>query len=278
MANYTVADIQALRERTGAGMMDVKKALDESDGDVEKAMEIIRVKGLQGASKREGRSAAEGLVTAAVDNGVGIMIEVNCETDFVAKNDNFIKLADNVLQTAVKTGATSLDELLAADFDGRSVNDYVTEEGATLGEKIVVRRIARVEGAFVDPYMHKTSADLPAQVGVLFAVDADTPEAQTAAHDVAVHIAAMSPSYLNRDEVPADIVADERRIAEDTARAEGKPEKVMDKIVEGRLTGYYKEVSLVDQPFAKDPKQTVAQVLEAAGTKAVGFARFRVGN
>lgn len=277
MANYTVKDIQALRERTGAGMMDVKKALDEADGDVEKALELIRVKGLQGASKREGRAAVEGLITAAVKNGVGVMLEINCETDFVAKSDKFIELGNSVLDVAVSSGAANVEDLLAADYNGNPLSEFVKEEGALLGEKVEVRRLARLEGAFVDPYLHKTSADLPAQVGVLFAVDADNEAAQTAAHDVAVHIAAMNPTYLNRDEVPEDTVANERRIAEETARAEGKPERAMQNIIEGRLTGYFKEVALLDQPFAKDTKTTVGAVLEEAGTKALAFARFRVG-
>ena len=277
MANYTVKDIQALRERTGAGMMDVKKALDEADGDVDKAMEIIRVKGLQGASKREGRAAVEGLITATVKDGVGVMIEINCETDFVAKSDKFIELANTVLDVAVTAGADNVDALLAAEYNGNPLGEFVKEEGALLGEKVEVRRLARVEGAFVDPYLHKTSADLPAQVGVLLAVDGDSEAAQTAAHDVAVHVAAMSPTYLSRDEVPEETVADERRIAEETARAEGKPERAMQNIIEGRLTGYLKEVALLDQPFAKDTKTTVGAVLEEAGTKALAFARFRVG-
>jgi len=277
MANYTVKDIQALRERTGAGMMDVKKALDEADGDVEKALELIRVKGLQGASKREGRAAVEGLITAAVKDGVGVMLEINCETDFVAKSDKFIELGNSVLDVAVSSGAANVEDLLAADYNGNPLSEFVKEEGALLGEKVEVRRLARLEGAFVDPYLHKTSADLPAQVGVLFAVDADNEAAQTAAHDVAVHIAAMSPTYLNRDEVPEDTVANERRIAEETARAEGKPERAMQNIIEDHLTGYFKEVALLDQPFAKDTKTTVGAVLEEAGTKALAFARFRVG-
>lgn len=277
MANYTVKDIQALRERTGAGMMDVKKALDEAEGDADKALEIIRVKGLQGASKREGRAAAEGLIAATVKDGVGVMIEINSETDFVAKSDKFIELGNTVLEVAATSGADNVEALLAADYNGNPLGDFVKEEGALLGEKVEVRRIARLEGAYVDPYLHKTSADLPAQVGVLVAVDADSDAAQTAAHDVAVHIAAMSPTYLNRDEVPEDIVANERRIAEETARAEGKPERAMQNIIDGRLTGYFKEVALLDQPFAKDTKTTVGQVLEEADTKALAFARFRVG-
>ncbi|NKX56630.1 translation elongation factor Ts [Arthrobacter mobilis] len=278
MANYTAADIKALRERTGAGMMDVKKALDEANGDAEKAVELIRIKGLKGATKREGRSTAEGLVAAkVVDGTVGVMVEVNCETDFVAKNDKFIALADKVLEVAVSSGAADLDTLLAAEVEGKKLADYVVEEGAVLGEKVVVRRIARVEGKTVDAYLHKTSKDLPAQVGVLFAVDGEGNGAFEAAHDVAVHTAAFAPAYLTREEVPAETVENERRIADETARAEGKPEAALAKIVEGRLNGFFKEIVLLDQPFAKDPKQTVGKVLEAAGVKATGFARFRVG-
>ncbi|NUL47857.1 elongation factor Ts [Cellulosimicrobium funkei] len=278
MANYTAADIKALRERTGAGMMDVKKALDEANGDSDKAIEIIRVKGLKGATKREGRAAVEGLVAAVVKDGTGVMIEINCETDFVAKNEKFIELGNVVLEQAVSTGAADLEALLASEFNGRTLGDHVVDEGAVLGEKVVVRRIARVEGAFVDAYLHKTSKDLPAQVGVLLAVDADSEAAQTAAHDVAVHTAAFAPTYLSREDVPAETVENERRIADETARAEGKPEQAMAKIVEGRLTGFFKEIVLVDQPFAKDPKQTVGKVLTDAGTAVAGFARFRVGN
>ncbi|GAA3700830.1 translation elongation factor Ts [Zhihengliuella alba] len=278
MANYTAADIKALRERTGAGMMDVKKALDEANGDADKAMEIIRVKGLKGATKREGRSAAEGLVAAkVVDGTVGVMVEINCETDFVAKSDKFIALADKVLETAVASGAADAESLLATDVEGKSLADYVTEEAATLGEKVVVRRVARIEGATVDAYLHKTSKDLPAQVGVLLAVDGSGEAATTVAHDVAVHTAAMAPTYLSRDEVPAETVENERRVADETARAEGKPEAALTKIVEGRLTGYFKEVALLDQSFAKDAKKSVGKVLEEAGVNATAFARFRVG-
>ncbi|GGC98759.1 elongation factor Ts [Tersicoccus solisilvae] len=277
MANYTAADIKALRERTGAGMLDVKKALDEADGDAAKAMEIIRVKGLKGVTKREGRSTAEGLIAARVEGNVGVMVEVNCETDFVAKAAPFVEFGTKVLEAAIASGATDLDTLLAAEIDGKPVSEQVTEAGALLGEKVQVRRVVRVEGATVDAYLHKTSKDLPAQVGVLVAVDGTGEAAQAVAHDVAVHTAAMAPTYLSRDDVPAETVENERRIADETARAEGKPEAALTKIVEGRLTGYFKEVALLDQPFAKDSKKTVGKVLEEAGTTAVGFARFRVG-
>ena len=175
------------------------------------------------------------------------------------------------------SGAADVDALLAYELDGKTVGDVVVEEGAVLGEKVVVRRVARVEGTKVAAYLHKTSKDLPAQVGVLLAVDSDSEAAATAAHDVAVHTAAMAPTYLSRDEVPAERVQDERRIADETARAEGKPEKALEKIVEGRLTGFFKEIVLVDQAFAKDAKKSVGQIFEEAGTKPVAFARFRVG-
>ncbi|MHA7191680.1 translation elongation factor Ts [Arthrobacter sp. MDT2-16] len=277
MANFTAADIKALRERTGAGMMDVKKALDEANGDADKALELIRIKGLKGATKREGRSTAEGLVAARVEGNVGVMVEVNCETDFVAKAGPFIEFSNKVLGAAIESGATDVETLLAFELDGKPVSEHVIEAGALLGEKVDVRRIARVEGQIVDAYLHKTSKDLPAQVGVLFAVEGSGDAAVEATHDVAVHIAAYSPTYLTREDVPAELVESERRIADETARAEGKPEQALAKIVEGRLTGFFKEGVLVDQAFAKDAKKSVATVLADADAKATAFARFRVG-
>ncbi|UFU05198.1 translation elongation factor Ts [Ruania halotolerans] len=278
MANYTAADIKTLRERTGAGMLDVKKALDEADGDLTKAQEVIRVKGLKGVSKREGRSASDGLVAVSIadaaDGQVGVLVEVNSETDFVAKNDVFVALADQVVAAALEVGATDVEQLRAAEVDGRSISALVDETAATLGEKVVVRRLARVEGTKVTEYLHRTNKDLPPQVGVLVASDE---AGASVARDVAMHIAAFSPTFLTRDDVPAEKVADERRIAEETARNEGKPEQALPKIIEGRLNGYFKEVVLLDQPFAKDPKKTVGQVVTEAGGTVTGFARFRVG-
>jgi elongation factor Ts len=280
MANYSMADIKALREKTGAGMMDVKKALEEAEGDADKALEIIRVKGLKGVSKREGRSASDGLVAAEVvtagdgEDEVGVIVEVNSETDFVAKNATFITLSEKVLATAVASGARDADALLSADVEGKSLQDVVDETAAVLGEKVVVRRVARVAGEKVSVYLHKVNKDLPPQVGVLVATDAKGAEV---ARDIATHIAAFSPAYLTRDEVPAETVDNERRIAEETARNEGKPEAALPKIVEGRLTGYFKDVVLLDQPFAKDSKKSVAQVLAEVGGTVTGFVRFRVG-
>ena len=271
----TAADIKALREQTGAGMLDVKKALDEADGDLQKAQEIIRVKGLKGVTKREGRATAEGLVAARVEGTVGYMVEVNSETDFVAKSAPFVEFGNKVLDAAVAADATTLESLMDAQVDGKAVSELVTETGALLGEKVVVRRIARVEGDNVAVYLHKTSKDLPAQVGVLLAVAGA--DAGQVAHDVAVHIAAMSPTFLSQEDVPAETVESEKRVAEETARAEGKPEKILPNIINGRLKGYFKDVVLLDQDFAKDSKKTVGKVLEEAGATATAFARFRVG-
>lgn len=278
MANYTVADIQTLRERTGAGMLDVKKALDEADGDLDKAVDILRVKGLKGVTKREGRSASEGLVLSSIvdaDGGqVGTLIEINSETDFVAKNEKFLALAQQVLDATVAAGADSAEAALAATVDGKTVQDFIAENAGVLGEKIVLRRVARVAAPVVKEYLHRTNKDLPAQVGVLVGSDASAGEV---ARDIAMHIAAYSPTYLNRDEVPADVVANERRVAEETAKGEGKPEAALPKIVEGRMTGFFKENVLVDQAFAKDPKTTVSKVIENTGGEVSAFARFRVG-
>jgi len=275
MANYTAADIKALREKTAAGMMDVKKALDEADGDMTKAEEILRVKGLKGVTKREGRTASNGLVAAKADGGSGTLVEILCETDFVAKGERFGALADEVLATAVTAGANDAASLLAAETaEGRTVQAMLDEANATIGEKIEIKRVARVEGDHVVSYLHKTSPDLPAQIGVLVATEGGD---ESVARDIAMHIAAFSPSVLDRSEVSEETVENERRVAEATAREEGKPEGALPKIVEGRVNGFFKENVLLEQPFAKDAKKTVAKVLEEAGAKATGFARFKVG-
>lgn len=278
MANYTAADIKALREATGAGMLDVKKALDEADGDIAKATEIIRVKGLKGIAKREGRAASDGLVAAQVtdtaDGQVGVLIELNSETDFVAKNEKFIALAESVLAAAVATGTDDVAAVLASDAGGRTVQEAIDEVAAVIGEKLQLRRVARVSAPKVTVYLHKVNKDLPPQVGVLVGTDeAGAPVAR----DVAMHIAAYSPTYLSRDEVPAETVADERRIAEETARNEGKPDRAIPRIVEGRVNAYFKDVVLVEQPSVHDQQKTVGQLLDEAGVTVTRFARFEVG-
>ena len=274
MANYTAADVKALREKSGAGMMDCKGALDEADGNIDKAMEVLRLKGLKGVTKREGRTTSNGLIVARVNGGTGWLVELACETDFVAKAEVFVALADKVADAIVAGGAKTLEAALAADLGGKSVADAINDEAAIMGEKVELRRVAVAEGQAVDAYLHRTSKDLPPQVGVLVAyagTDAET------AHDVAVHIAAFSPTALSRDEISAEVVATERRIAEETARNEGKPEAALSKIVEGRVNGFFKENVLLEQDFAKDNKLSVAKVLENAGLTVSAFARMRVG-
>ena len=276
MATISAADIKKLREATGAGMSDCKNALVEADGDYDKAMEQLRVKGLKGVAKREGRSASNGLVTAHLDtDGSGVLLELNCETDFVAKGEKFQQVAQHVVERLVAARPADLDAALAADAgDGRTLKDFLDEANATLGEKIELRRFASFGGAHVGSYLHKTSPDLPPQVGVLVEFSGDPGDV---ARDVAQHIAAFSPVYVNRDEVPEDVVAKEREIAEATAREEGKPEAALAKIVEGRVTGFFKEQTLLEQAFAKDNKKSVKQVLDEAGVTVTRFARYRVG-
>ena len=278
MANYTAADIKALRERTGAGMLDVKKALDEADGNADQAIEIIRKKGLARAAKREGNATTEGLVAVKVEDSaagqVATMIELDAETDFVVKNEKFIALADTVLDAVAAAGATDAESGLAAPAAEGTVADTIAAQGATMGEKVVLRRVARLEAPKVTTYLHKTAKDLPPSIGVLVATD---DAAEPVAKDVAQHIAALAPKYLSREDVPADVVEKEREIAREVSIAEGKPEAALPKIVEGRLNGFFKDVVLVDQPLAKDPKKTVGQVVSEAGGTITEFVRYRVG-
>ena len=274
MANYTASDVKALREKSGAGMMDCKSALDEANGDIEKAFELLRLKGLKGVSKREGRATSNGLVVARVAAGKAMLLELACETDFVAKAENFVALAEEIADAAFASGAKDVATALASSTGGKSVADAITDQAAIMGEKVELRRIAVVEASGVDAYLHRTSRDLPPQVGVLLGYEGS---AADTAHDIAVHIAAFSPQYLNRDEVPADVVAKEREIATETARNEGKPEAALPKIVEGRVNGFFKDTCLVDQDFAKDNKLSVGKVAEQAGLNLTSFVRFRVG-
>ncbi|MBF6045695.1 elongation factor Ts [Streptomyces sp. NRRL B-1677] len=277
MANFTAADVKKLRELTGAGMMDCKKALDEAEGNLEKAVEIVRVKGLKGVAKRESRTTENGAVVSVVadDNTSGVIVELKCETDFVAKGEKFVAVADALAAHVAKSAPADVEALMASEIEaGKTVQAFVDEANATLGEKIVVDRFARFDNGFVSVYMHRTAADLPPQVGVLVELDKENAEV---AKDVAQHIAAFAPKFLSREEIPAETVENERRVAEATAREEGKPEAALPKIVEGRVTGFYKENVLLDQAFAKDNKKSVQKILDEAGVTLKRFARIRVG-
>ena len=274
MANFTAADVKALREQTGAGMMDVKKALTEANGDAEKALEIIRLKGLKSLSKREGRQASAGLLAAQTDGTVGVLVEVNSETDFVAKNQKFIDFSNEVLAAAVASKAADLDALLAAPMGEGTVKDRLDAFAAIIGEKLQVGRIVRVEGENVDLYLHQTNPDLPPQVVVFVVTDA---ACKSVAHDIAMHVAAYMPAYLDRDSVPADVLDKERATLEKITLEEGKPANIVPKIVEGRLNAFFKDNCLVDQAFARDPSKSVGQVLKEAGATVTNFVRVHVG-
>jgi elongation factor Ts len=269
MANYTTADLKRLRELTGAGMMACKKALDESDGDFDKAVELLRIKGAKDVGKRAERTTANGLVAA--DGGV--MIELNCETDFVAKNSDFVALGDRIIAAAKATKPADLDALLKTDLDGQTVAEAVEELSARIREKLELRRVAVFDGA-VTTYLHRRDPDLPPTVGVVVEYTGDDAEA---ARGAAMQVAAMKPRYVTRDEVPEDVVANERRIAEETAREEGKPEAALPKITEGRVNGFYKDVVLTEQASVQDSKKTVKALLDAAGVTVTRFARFEIG-
>ncbi|MFJ9247023.1 translation elongation factor Ts [Streptomyces sp. NPDC101776] len=277
MANYTAADVKKLRELTGAGMMDCKKALDEAEGNVEKAVEALRIKGQKGVAKREGRSAENGAVVSVIadDNTSGVLVELKCETDFVAKGEKFQSVANQIAQHVAATAPADIEALLASEIEsGKTVQAFVDEANANLGEKIVLDRFAQYADGYVSAYMHRTMPDLPPQIGVL--VELDKPNAEVA-RGVAQHIAAFAPKYLAKDEVPAEVVDSERRIAEETTRAEGKPEAAIAKIVEGRVNGFFKDATLLGQPYALDPKKSVQKVLDEAGVTLKRFTRIKVG-
>jgi elongation factor Ts len=273
LANYTAADVKRLRELTGAGMLDCKNALVASDGDFDKAVEALRIKGAKDVGKRAERATAEGLV-AAKD---GALIELNSETDFVAKNAEFQQLADKVVEAAVSSKATDVDALKVAPVQGggapQTVEEAIAALSAKIGEKLELRRVANFDGN-VETYLHKRAADLPPAVGVLVEYTGD---AADAAHAVALQIAALKARYLSREDVPEDVVASERRIAEETAKAEGKPEQALPKIVEGRVNGFFKDTVLLEQPSVSDNKKTVKALLDEAGVTVTRFVRFEVG-
>ncbi|GAB3266673.1 translation elongation factor Ts [Nocardioides dilutus] len=269
MADFTAADVKKLRELTGAGMMDCKKALDETEGDFDKAVELLRIKGEAKAAKRGAeREASAGLVAHAP----GVLVELKSETDFVAKNAEFVEAAQKIADAAAAAKPGDVEALKALEVDGSTVGEIVDGLAVSIGEKIELGQYVAFDGDVV-AYMHKRAADLPPAVGVLVQYEGDA----SAARGAAMQIAAMRPQYLTRDEVPAEIVEKERAIAEATSREEGKPEQAIAKITEGRLNGFFKDVVLLEQSSVTESKKTVKAVLDEAGTTLVRFARFEVG-
>ena len=276
MANYTAADVKRLRELTGSGMMDCKKALEESDGDIEKAVELLRIKGAKDVGKRAERTTSAGLVAGRAGDDGGLLVELLCETDFVAKSGDFQALADKVLGVAAERRPADVEELRGTALDAGTVEDAVQALSARIGEKLQLSRYVRMDGP-VALYLHRRATDLPPAIGILVAYTGDGADAAEVARGVAMHIAAARPRYLTRDEVPEDVVANERRIAEATAREEGKPEQALPRIIEGRVNGFFKDVVLLEQPSVHEPKKTVKAVLDEAGVTVTRFARFEVG-
>ena len=276
MANVSVADVKRLREQSGAGMMDCKNALAEADGDFELAIENLRKKGVKDAGKRADRNAANGLVTARLDgNEAGVLVELNCETDFVAKNEQFQDLAAKIAKAALENKvADRLALLTTVADDGKTVELLIEEASSAIKEKIELGRYARLDGGYVTTYLHRSDRDLPPTLGVLVQLDSAN---EAVAKDLAQQIAATPAQYVTRDEVPAEVVEKERRIAEEITREEGKPEQAVPKIVEGRLGAFFKDIVLTEQASVKDPKQSIKSVLAAGQVNVLAFARFRVG-
>lgn len=275
MASVSMAAVKELRDRLGAGMVDSKNALIEADGDIEKAIEILRLKGLKGVAKREGREASEGLVAVAQSEGRATMIELVCETDFVAKNEKFISLGDKVLAAIVAAGAKTLEEALAAPLENGTVESTITDESAILGEKLVLRRVSVVEAPNTAFYLHRTSKDLPPQIGVVVGYEGDD---EKVALSIAQHISFAEPQYVTREQVPQADVDKERDIVTEISKNEGKPEAALPKIIEGRLDAFFKQIVLNEQVHAlDDQKRQVAAVASAAGITVSDFARAKVG-
>lgn len=274
MADFSLEDLKTLRERLGTGMVETKNALVEAGGDLEKATELLRLKGAKGNAKRADRSTSEGLVAAKESGSTTTLIELDCETDFVAKSEKFVNLGNTILDAVVAAGATTPEEALAAPAGSQTVADLISDEAAIVGEKIVLRRVAVVSAEKFAVYLHKTNKDLPPQVGVVVGYSGD--DAETA-RSIAQHISFADPLYLSREEVPTEQVEAERRIVEEISRNEGKPEAALPKIIEGRVNGFFKQVVLPEQDYARDNKQSVAKVLKDAGLTVNGFARFKVG-
>jgi elongation factor Ts len=276
MANYTAADVKRLREQTGAGMMDCKNALVEASGNYDAAVEALRIKGAKDVTKRAQRTAGQGLVTAVLDGtSAGVLLELNCETDFVAKTDLFQEIAGDIAKAALAAGSDDRLAVLGLEVrPGHSTQELIDEAGATLKEKLELGRFARFEGGYITSYLHKSDPGLPPTLGVLVQLDG---AGEQIGLDIAHQVAAMRPQYVTRDDVPEDVLASERRIAEQVTREEGKPEQAIPKIVDGRVNAFVKDIALVEQASVREPKKTVKQLLTERGATVRAFARFQIG-
>jgi elongation factor Ts len=280
MAEISAKDVAALRKITGAGMMDCKQALGATDGDIERAKDWLREKGLAGAAKREGRAADQGAIDVFLDGSVAAVVELNCETDFVAKGDQFKAAVAALAKLVATSGANDAAGAANLEFEGTTVSEHISQMSATMGEKIELGRVARFEttGGVLDAYKHIQSER--GVIGVLVELTGATgPKAAEIAHDVALHIASAAPRYARRDDVPADDVARERAVFEAQTKEEGKPEQAWPKIVDGKLNGYFKTIVLEEQGFVKEPKQTVGQLVSSLGAdaKIARFVRIKIG-
>jgi elongation factor Ts len=276
MANYTAADVKRLREQTGAGMMDCKNALVEAEGDYDVAVEALRIKGAKDVTKRAQRTAAQGLVTAQLaGTGAGVLLELNCETDFVAKTDLFQEVAADIAAAALDARAADRLAVLGLEVrPGQTAQELIEEAGATLKEKLELGRYARFDGGYVTSYLHKSDPGLPPTLGVLVQLDDAGAEI---GQDIAHQVAAMRPQYVTREQVPDELMGNERRIAEQVTRDEGKPEQAIPKIVEGRLNAFLKDIVLIEQASVRDQKKSVKQLLTEHGASVQDFARFQIG-
>lgn len=273
----TAKQVKELRDTTGAGMMDAKKALTETDGDMEAAVDWLRAKGLASAAKKSGRTAAEGLVAVAADAGVGVAVEVNSETDFVARNADFQSMVGEIAQIA--TGVDGIEGLLAADMQGKSVEDFVVAQVAKIGENMSVRRMARIEADTVATYVHTAAAPGMGKIGVLVGVNgADKAGAEAIGKQVAMHIAATSPASLSEADLDPALIEREKAVLTEQARESGKPDNVIEKMIVGRMNKFFKEVCLLQQSFVINPDLSVEKAVKEAGDFTItGFARVQVG-
>lgn len=268
----TAAMVKELRDSTGAGMMDAKKALTETDGDMEAAVDWLRTKGLAKAAKKSGRTAAEGLVAVKVKDGAGVAVEVNSETDFVGKNAEFQAMVSGVVDVAL--GVANTEELAAADMGGKSVADVITAKVATIGENMSLRRMSRLEGPSVVSYVHNSVTSDMGKIGVLVALSSEN---EAFGKQVAMHVAAVNPASLSEADLDAAIVEKEKAVQIDIARESGKPEAVIEKMIIGRMKKYMAEVTLLNQQFVVNPDLTVGAAAKEAGVEIVGFKRLEVG-